>query len=289
MEVIVIPPTYFDVVESYNTRMRPDLPYGKPDPRKTFQQWAKMVEILTYDLGVKVEFMNPTIDLHDMAFACDPGLWIDNTFIAANFQPEARRLEVAPFFEAFSRTTTYPRALPEEACFEGGDCVVVGNTLLLGYGENRTNRRGVEEVKKILEPQAIRVVPIRRVTEEFYHLNSVLTVYPSAGLIAYYAEAFEPDIQEILEKNLPRMKSVALPKDAVYRKQPAIGDEYLYSYCLNSIENNGKVLMSYCSSTHRKLLESHGLQPIVLDCSEFEKSGGAFRCLTMIHNITKTP
>ena len=95
--------------------------------------------------------------------------------------------------------------------------------------------------------------------------------------------------QEILENNLPRMESVALPKEALYRKHPSIGNEYLYSYCLNSIEHNGKVLMSYCSDAHLDFLESHDLEQCVLECSEFEKSGGAFRCLTMIHNITKTP
>jgi hypothetical protein len=79
---------------------------------------------------------------------------------------------------------------------------------------------------------------------------------------------------------------VGLKKEEVYRNHPALNNEYEYSYCLNSIERNGKVLMPWVSDGHADILVNNGLSPLVprLGSSEFEKSGGSFRCLTMIHN-----
>ena len=290
MELLVVPPTHFDVLQSYNTRMRPDHPHGRPDKRRTFEQWARMVSVLKYDLGIEIGFMNPDPSLPDMAFACDPGLWINDVFIASNFWAKQRASETQHFIDWFSRDeNTLTIKLPPDSFFEGGDCVVVGNKVLIGYGENRTDASGVDDVEGALmeEDSSISVVPIRRVTEEFYHLNSVMTYYPSAKLLAYYAPAFESDAAEKLRENLPGVKIVDLPEEILYRNHPDFGGEYLYSYCLNSIENNGKVLMSWCHPKHREILEDCGLQVIVCEDSEFERSGGAHRCETMIHNITK--
>lgn len=291
-EVLVCPPLYFDVTHCLNTRMRPDHPAGRPDKKLIMDQWSKMVGVLHHDLGVKSIFVDPEPGLEDMVFICDPGLWVDDLFIRSNFQVEERRREASILESWFYRRLDWTKSLAgDDAYFEGGDCVMVGDTLILGYGDNRTNERGVEEVKKILEPRGVKVLPIWRVTEEFYHLNSVLTVYPSARAIVFYAPAFEVDANKKLHDAFASKgyRIFELGRRAVYRYHPAIKDEngrpeYLYSYCLNSFENNGKVLMSYCSDQHFELLQTLGLTPMVVDSSELEKSGGSWRCSLMIHN-----
>ena len=288
MELKVVPPLYFDIVESYNTRMRPDYKYGKPDKQRAFCQWARMVSVLHNEMGVDIHFEEPQPNLYDMAFACDPGFWVNDLYIAGNFWAGPREPEVDHSWLWFDDKTSAV-ALGARSYFEGGDCVMIGNKLVIGYGSERTNCYGVKEVMEILKGEGIEVVPIRRITEEFYHLNSVLTYYPSAKLLAYYPAAFEVHTQKILSENLPNVTIIPLPEKAVMRRHPDFGNEYLYSYCLNSIEHNKKVLMPYCSDYHRKVLEKHGLKVIVPEdgSSEFERSGGSYRCLTMIHNLTR--
>lgn len=286
MKLKVVPPLYFDVIESYNTRMRPEYKYGKPNKERAFCQWASMVSILKHGMGVDIQFEDPQPGLHDMAFACDPGLWVNDLYIAGNFWAKPREPEVDHSWTWFNDKAV---SLTQDSFFEGGDCVMVGNTLLIGYGKERTNYHGVREVAAILKREGVKVVPIRRITDEFYHLNSVLTYYPSAKLLAYYPKAFEANARRVLEENLPDVTIVALGDEAVMREHDDFGGEYLYSYCLNSIEHDGRVLMPYCSSQHREVLERHGLRVIVPKdgSSEFERSGGSYRCLTMIHNITR--
>lgn len=288
MELLVVPPLYFDVVESYNTRMRPDHPHGKPDKRKAIEQWSRMITALRHDLGVNIYFIDPAEGLHDMAFACDPGLWINDFFIASNFQVSQRQPEVKIFEAWFEDHGHEIIRLPEGAYFEGGDCVMVGSTALIGYGDSRTNTKGVQELAAILGERGIKVVPLRRVTKEFYHLNSVLTHYPTPNLVVYYRAAFENAAWEILRRELPDATIDVLVDLDVMRHHPEFGGEYLYSYCLNSIENNGKVIQPYCSSVHRNRLKLGGNLEIVIPeggSSEFERSGGSYRCLTMIHNL----
>ena len=164
---------------------------------------------------------------------------------------------------------------------------MVGNTALIGYGNDRTNQEGVRVLKVILERLGCSVIPIRRVMEEFYHLNSVMTYYPSANLLVYLQDAFDGLTWSALKNGLPGVKLAVLSNGGAFRYHPAFGGEYLYSYCLNSLESRGKVVMPYCSDEHRRLLEEHHLQPIVPEggSSEWERSGGSYRCMTMIHNV----
>lgn len=286
MEVILVPPVYFDVKDSYNTRMRPDHPCGKPDPKRAFTQWAEMASILSHDLGIRPYFIDPAPDLYDMAFACDPGLWVNELFVLANFWAKPREREVGHFVNWFRKNRYTVIYLSPAAFFEGGDCVAVKNKVVVGYGENRTNRNGIEELSQILQERGVGVVPIRRVTEEFYHLNSVLTYYPSADLIMYYPKAFEDSAGETLALNFPKTHIVPLSESTLFRVHPDFAGEYLYSYALNAIEQNKKVLQPYCNPAQKEILSAYDLKVIVPKdgSSEFERSGGSYRCLMMMHN-----
>ncbi|MDO8516087.1 MAG: hypothetical protein Q7S28_02450 [bacterium] len=288
MELLVVPPSYFDVVDTYNTRMRPNNPHGRPNTLRAWRQWSLMSEILQHDMHVKQLWVNPERGLADMAFACDPGLWIDDVFIPANFWAAPRQAEVGFFRKWFAAQGIREAVLPPDAYFEGGDCVLAGKTLLVGYGQNRTNIRGVEEVKKILLPLGITVIPIKRITEEYYHLNSVLTYLPSVDLLLYYPQAFDADTFAILTQNLPATQIDVVHDTEAMRHHPDFGGEYLYSYTLNAIEHQGTVLMPYCAPLLAEKLGRLGLCVIVPPdgSSEFERSGGSYRCLTMFHNVT---
>lgn len=286
MELIVVPPLYFDVVDSYNTRMRPDHPYGRPDKMRAMLQWSRFVLTLSQKLGIKINFIDAEKDLYDMVFACDPGLWVEDIFIESNFWAKKRQPEVDSFINWFKYRHYEVKSLSWSAFFEGGDCVMVKNKLIMGYGANRTNKKGVAEVASILEKYGVEVVPIKRVTDEIYHLNSAFTYYPSAELLAYYPVAFEKRAEERLKETLKGVKILKLGEKELFRNHLDFGGEYLYSYALNAIENKGIAIQPYCHHQHQAILDKHGIKVIVPEdgSSEFERSGGSYRCLTMIRN-----
>lgn len=289
VEVIAVPPVYYDICDSYNTRMRPDQPCGRPNKERAFLQWSRLISKAANELFINVRIVEPQQKLFDMAFACDPGLWVDDIFIRSNFWAKPRQPEVDHFTRWFRANNYTLGYLGKSALFEGGDCVFVKNKIIIGFGQNRTNKQGVSEVKEILSGRNIDVVPIRRVTEEFYHLNSVLTYYPTADLIMYYPAAFEKSAGEKLAVNFPGTIIIPLQKETLYRKHPDFAGEYLYSYALNAIERHGIAIQPYCDPIHKKLLNRHGISVVVPEdgSSEFERSGGSYRCLLMIHNETK--
>lgn len=287
MKINVVAPVYFDVRDSYNPYMRPDDPfYGKPDRMRAMLQWSRMISILSQQMGIKINFIDPVEDLYDMAFACDPGLCIGPLFIPANFWARPREPEVKSFANWFRNRGYKIKYLSRGALFEGGDCVAVKKKLIVGFGKNRTNRRGVKELSSVLKKAGVEVVPIRRVTQKFYHLNSVLTVYPSAELLVYYPPAFEGGTGEKLKQSFSGVEIIKLGNEELFREHPDFGGEYRYSYALNAIEHKGLVIQPYCHPKHREIMEKRGLKVMVPEdgSSEFERSGGSYRCLTMMHN-----
>lgn len=243
---------------------------------------------LSQDIGITPLFLKPVDGLCDMSFVCDSGLWIDDLFISANFWARPRQAEVPHVIRWFKKKGVCIKRLDTDALFEGGDCVMVKNKLIVGYGNIRTNARAVVEIETLLAPRGIQIVPVRRVTEEFYHLNSVLTYYPSSDTIAYFPRAFDKKIADVLSSEFPGTCIVALGEDILFRHHPDFGGEWLYSYALNAVEHRGVVLQPYCHPAHRELLESAGLRVLVPKdgSSEFERSGGSYRCLMMLHNTT---
>ncbi|MBI1975134.1 MAG: hypothetical protein HYS57_02110 [Parcubacteria group bacterium] len=273
--------------------MRPDSPYGRPSRQRAFRQWARMTQVLQYELGIPLYLLEPDPARFDMAFACDPGLWIDDLFIPSNFGVP-RQGEVKHFIRWFLKRGIRVHPLSSSAQFEGGDCVVVRDgkktTVVIGYGDVRTNEMGVREVTKILKRLGIDVLPIRRITQEFFHLNSAFTFFSSANLVSFYIPALEPRTIRLLQDHFScGVTYLLLQKNQLFRYHPDFGDEYRYGHSLNQIEHRGISLQPYCGQALRALLAAHKISVVVPEdgSSEFERSGGSFRCLVMLHHTTK--
>ncbi len=294
-EVLICEPKYFDVKNDYNSRMKDVLANQVlVNKNLALAQWLEMATTIKFDLKILVHRLEPVPDLCDMVFACDPGLWIDDLFIVSNFEPVPRRAETN-FFVGWFHDHGYEIKFLNSlhSCFEGGDCLFVKDKLLLGYKisgfpSSRTNGSGVREVTAILKHHGIKVLPVERITQNFYHLNSVMTYYPSVELLAVYPKAFNRDDLFNIKKEL-NVEIVELGDEALFRNLEFLNNQCDYSYALNSIEKDGKVLLPYCSDELLELLVNRNLTPIVpeLGSSEFEKSGGSYRCMMNIHNITK--
>lgn len=296
-EGIVCPPIHFDVPVSYgdkNPGMRPNHQYGRPLKSLAGVQWEEMNSSLESQLGILPRWVEARPGLFDQVFTCDPGLWINDHVIVSNFDrivKEYRSGEISHIIQRIKHfhPDTRVHLLSPRARFEAGDCVLVrthkGWTLVLGYGSTRTNGIGVSEVAAILKSLGIGVLPVRRVTKEFYHLNSVATIYPSANLFTFYAPAFERGARKKLQNALPGVDVHPLPKRWVFRKHPDFGFEYRYSYCLNQIEQSGKSLTCWCHDAYAEFLERRDIEVLERPSGEIERSAGSWRCCVNLHNI----
>lgn len=290
---MVVSPKYFNVRRSYNTRMHPRGTYGRPDPRRAMRQWQAARKILQEKLHMKLHEIKPLPGLDDMTFACDQGRWIKSTrkeiFIPANFQGEAHRWrqpEVAYFIQWMRARGVEIRTLSKKATFENGDCIPMGDKLIVGHGSQRTNFRAVEEMQDVIADHGMQVIPVERITEEFYHANSVMTYFASARLLLYYAPAFAPRALGLLKEALGGgIECLELPKELLWRRHPAFGGKYLYGYTLNAPENNGHALMPWCHPRLLAMLTEHNIVPEVTSSSERERSGGSHLCSLNIRHI----
>lgn len=297
-EGIVCSPKYFDVPVGYgdkNPGMRPNHLYGKPLKVIALAQWEAMSLTLNHQLGILLRWIDPQPKLFDQVFTCDPGLWINDHFIVSNFDRVVKDYRAGEIDHVLERVQHYNsqtkiHLLLPKAKFEAGDCVLVQAqgkwVLVIGYGKTRTNETGVAEVTAILKPLDVEVLPIHRITKEFYHLNSVATVYPSANLFTFYPGAFEKGARVKLQKTLPGIEVHPLPRSWLFRKHPDFGSEYRYSYCLNQIEQNRMSLTCWCHDQYAEFLRKRDITALVQPSGEIERSAGSWRCCVNLHNVT---
>lgn len=287
-EALVVPPWRFDVRRSYNTRMNPNR--WRPDKALAATQWAAVVETACNKLGIEPRIIDPVPDLDDMTFARDPGFWIDDLFIPARFEHPERQPEVNYFIAWMLQHgyAVYNWKNPE-AVFEGGDCVWVDHekTLVLGYGDQRTDWAAVQELTGVLETRGVNVVPIRRITEDVYHLNSAFAYLFTSETIHYFGNAFVKSAWRMIREYLRNTGWTVWDEEELFRHHPRFDGIRTYSYALNVVEQRGMALMPYCHEKMRSCFRGEEVEVEVFDTSEHETSGGSIACCFLPHNTTR--
>lgn len=192
---------------------------------------------------------------------CPDGVFIEDTMVvygdmAVISRPGAveRRLEL-PGAEVAVRALGYRLArITEPGTLDGGDVLKHGNTVWVGVG-GRTNAAGVEQLADLLRPLGAEVVPVP--VEKVLHLKSAVTALPDSTIIGW-----EPAIDDIAV--FPRFLSMPEESGA---HVVLLGDD--------------RVLISADCPRSAALLASVGLQPVVVDISEFVKLEGCVTCLSV--------
>lgn len=253
-------PTFFGVRYRINPWM--DL-RRQPDPALAMRQWRALKETLERDLGAQVSTCRAARGLPDMTFTANAGLVRGRTFIPSRFRHSERAGE-APRFTAWFRRRGYRiLELPADLRFEGaGDALFVGDTLVAGY-YHRTDVKAHALVGKML---GVRILSLELVDERFYHLDTCLApLGPRSAL--YYPKAFDEYGMRVLNRNVP---------DLV----PVTDDEARHFACNSIVVGRRAIIPKPCGRLCR-VLTTRGFTVHALDLSEFEKAGGAARCLVL--------
>jgi N-dimethylarginine dimethylaminohydrolase len=258
--ILMCPPDYYGIEYEINPWM--DRGRGA-DRERAMAQWQALYETLTGPVGATVELMEPVKGLPDMVFTANAGLVAGQRFIPSRFRHSVRAGEEPHFRRWFERHGYEVVSLPEGCIFEGaGDALACGETLYAGY-HFRSHVSSHRELSRLL---GARVLSLELTDPHFYHLDTCFCPLGTAGAI-YYPSAFDRYARQVLEASI-RQPVLAEPEDAT-------------RFGCNAVVVDRHVVMNAGCLTLRERLAEAGYMVHEVDLSEYLKSGGAAKCLTL--------
>jgi len=255
-KVLVCPPMFYDVKYSINPWMK-----GEPvDKVLASSQWQKMKNMLE-SLGAKTTLIGPKPHLPDMIFTANAGTVRGDQVVLSNFRHRERMLEREEFNRWFQEKGYTTHILPSDVYFEGcGDTVVTGGRMLAGYGF-RSDRLALEMTAEIL---GLDLVSIKLKDPRFYHLDTCFCLLRN-DLAIYHPGAFS-------KYSASKLKGIELI--------PVCEEDALRFAC-NSIVYKDNILMPGGCDKIAETLRDRGFNVVLIDTSEFLKSGGSLQCMTL--------
>lgn len=258
LKVLMCPPDYFDIEYEINAWMSVG---NQVDKAIASRQWQALYDIYQ-DLGIVVEEIKPIQDLPDMVFTANGALVIDGKVVLPKFRYVERRPETAHFQRWFEANGFKDLKIPEHY-FEGeGDALVLNGKILAGWGF-RSDRKAHAELAEFFQRE---VVSLHLINDHFYHIDTCLSIL-GEDAIAFYPAAFDEESCSIL-------RSLAQTVIEVSRTDAE-------AFGLNAVSYQDKVICSERAVGFHLQLQRVGYEPITVDISEFQKSGGGVKCLTL--------
>lgn len=252
-------PSQFQIKYSINAWMNPNNPVDKKVAEK---QWEALFQAYL-DLGVKVEAFEPLNGWPDSVFIGDSILIYGQHAIASRFRYPERSGEVEPIAERFSSRGYQVHTLPDGLFFEGNGEVVAWNDLIIaGYGV-RSDRAALDFIAETL---GVKVVPIR-VLPPHFHVDTCICPLDDHTL-AYVPSGMDED-------SLARVQ--ALGADLIEIDQ----EESLLLACNSMAIERTVIISTPKAPLFNTALEKAAFEVLPLDLSEFAKSGGGAKCLTL--------
>jgi N-dimethylarginine dimethylaminohydrolase len=250
-------PAFFAVEYAINPWMDTTTPV---DTALAVRQWENLLE--TYRrFGHTVELVDPVAGLPDMVYAANGGLIVDGTAVVARFAYPQRAGEAVAYADWMTTHGFEPRHT--HYVNEGqGDLLVIGSTILAGYGF-RTDLQAHDEIAQIT---GMPVVSLELVDPRFYHLDTALAVLDDTT-IAFYPPAFSDEA---------RGRLLELYPDAI---EVATADAYVLG--LNAVSDGRHVVLPATATGFARQLVDAGYEPVPVDLSELLKGGGSIKCCTL--------
>lgn len=271
---MMCPPTHFDIAYEINPWMSIKRQANKEGAGK---QWEQLCQAML-DAGAEIKLVEPQPGLPDMVFTANAALYKDGKVFLARFRHPERQGEHPGFLEFFKE---HGFEVAEEAeeflqdgeyrgpSFEGaGDALYLGEKLFCAYGF-RSDQEFYEKLGRTF-PYFEEQIVVELVDPRFYHLDTCFCPLDSSTALCFLP-AFSPSSQEKIRKAVPNLIEV----------EESEAEKFA---CNSVIVNTTVVMPAGCPGTQEKV-EKFGFSVVQVPMTEFLKSGGACKCLTL--NITK--
>jgi len=258
-KILMCPPTYFDIEYEINVWMHQD---DQPSEETAQQQWDKLHDIYTKQLGWEVELIDPVPHLPDMVFATDCCLKVGDKILLSSFRYPERQPETS-HFEKWFKDNGYSQLKKGDNFFEGGgDNMLCGDKIIAGHGF----RSAPEAAAEMQEYFGLEVVSLKIIDERFYHLDTSLAVL-SPDTVAYYPGAIDEASRRRLKAAIPNLIEATL--------------EEAQGFGLNAVSDGHTVITSNANESLLQKYRDAGFEVIGTPILEFRKSGGGVKCLTL--------
>jgi N-dimethylarginine dimethylaminohydrolase len=185
-QVLLCPPTYFEVRDRKNPYMRVPV-----DRNKAQRQWDAFCAVLR-GTGLQVSIIDPVNDLEDMVFAANQVFvgrheQTGKFIVPSEMRFPSRQKEVPHYVEWFAQRGYKIMALDLIGeCLEGGGDLLWHpdrSRIWAGYGI-RSTAGGVKRFASAMNDLHFSVTSLQLVDEFFYHLDTCLSPLNSEAAIA---------------------------------------------------------------------------------------------------------
>ena len=271
-QILMGSPVNFNVHYEINPWMTGNT--GSVDVVAASQQWSELRNRLI-SLGVDVVVLPKSPDYcPDSVFTANAGLTYKGKFLPSRFKHDERAVE-EPFFmdwfmnHNFTVHSNTKNKNRKKAAFEGaGDALFNQNKTILWYGiGHRSSFAYKSFLDACFEDTPVIVRPLELVNPNFYHLDTCFCPLDTGELL-WYPPAFSEYSRTVIESWYDG-------------KNIKVTEEDANNFVCNAVSIGNSIVTSKMSPFLLAKLLSGCYTVFEHDMSEFMKSGGACKCLTL--------
>ena len=263
-------PTFFEVRDIKNPFMNPSRGI---DREVASLQWAGVRNAFC-NSGDRNLTIDPVADLEDMVFVADTALVsldTDHPFVIPSaMKYPSRQREVRAVSEWFKQRGYELLDLKLDSDHLEGNGDVLWRPhrreLFAGFGI-RSTAGGVTKLAALAGEMGISTIALELAQPSFFHLDLCLSFVNADAAIAY-RPAFTNSSWERLNHSVPR----------VYE----ISREEAFRFVCNGVMCGDHFVTPFVGPILERALHLEHVEPLVVDTSEFEKSGGSVACLHQV-------
>jgi len=225
--------------------------------------------------NVDVYTVYPTESVPDIVFTANAGLYLprlpEPTILLPYMKYQQRKNELTYLKDIFSKYKLISFPGNESAPFEGQaelKWFYGGTKAVCGYG-HRSTKKSFDILQKLFkkiykDPPELLVIPLA--SADYYHLDVAMLEFGNKCVV--HKRAFSIESIKKLKKFLGGDNVFVIDTDD--------------SFCLNAVVNGDDLITHILTKDLKRELERiTGKRIKMVDTSEFEKSGGSVRCMTL--------
>lgn len=257
--ILMCSPKYFDIEYEINPWMHTN---NQVDTKLAKKQWDQLYNIYTTGLGWDVELVDPVKNLPDMVFTANGALVIGSKVALPTFRAPDRQPETE-YFKKWFESKGYKEFLTPKYDFEGeGDALLWNDIIFMGYPW-RSDKAAEGEVAAFFNKK---VVSLQLANASFYHLDTALTIVDKET-VALYPPLFTDESLKTIKEIVPNVIET--------------GKADAYAYGLNAMSDGHNIVLSDGATGLIERYKKRGMQVYPVPISEYQKSGGGVKCLTL--------